>query len=462
LTEKEFKKHHYNPWHKKRLLEILEEEKTKLQYFLREEFQPNDVIYDPRNFFCWFCDFRPKTPQENPAQMPSLDIVAVWKHLASKTHKENLKQFWEEMRLEWKLQTNYRMNKGLLNKKIKELETLKNGTTSSFSASEIGDPNHCFSPFVERTSQPRTDVFDDRGESLFDNGTGQKSHSNNNPFPSAQATLSLDIPEVVKEVSATATTNTDTKSNKRVKEPKTLISKNGILQNPTGFHNGERVWGGGIIKVKPEDWIPWPIDLDDENDQYEEGKSYLGEVPTTSFYLKSKSDNGTITNEGEIKVKRTIGYAPNLTRIEVQQLLPDGNIHSGAKPPWLCDDVDNITSTLTTTKATNTTPERPVPSVDLSFLRTSKKKEKNPNRVGADWVRYVQQQQQGGRSAQDNEKTSSEAIDDMWLPKFGRVWNEGPRIASRREFLLEQKIQHDARANYQKTIQNLEQNKHSR
>lgn len=51
-----------------------------------------------------------------------------------------------------------------------------------------------------------------------------------------------------------------------VVQPKTLTSKLGILQNPTGMHQGNRVWGGGIIKVAPKDWIPWPIDLDlDQN-----------------------------------------------------------------------------------------------------------------------------------------------------------------------------------------------------
>ncbi len=45
---------------------------------------------------------------------------------------------------------------------------------------------------------------------------------------------------------------------------KTVTSDKGILQNPTGWHEGERVWGGGIVKVKS--WAPWPIDTDPDAD----------------------------------------------------------------------------------------------------------------------------------------------------------------------------------------------------
>ena len=44
--------------------------------------------------------------------------------------------------------------------------------------------------------------------------------------------------------------------------PKTLISKDGIMQNASGFHEGKRVWGGGIVRVPKEEWVPWPIDLE--------------------------------------------------------------------------------------------------------------------------------------------------------------------------------------------------------
>jgi hypothetical protein len=52
--------------------------------------------------------------------------------------------------------------------------------------------------------------------------------------------------------------------------PRTVISVNGIKQNPTGWDQGERVWGGGIVKYKREgEWQPWPIDLDNETDAFD-------------------------------------------------------------------------------------------------------------------------------------------------------------------------------------------------
>ena len=41
-----------------------------------------------------------------------------------------------------------------------------------------------------------------------------------------------------------------------------LHSASGIVQCSTGWLDGRRVWGGGIIKVPQAAWVPWPIDLD--------------------------------------------------------------------------------------------------------------------------------------------------------------------------------------------------------
>ncbi|KAJ3091959.1 Coiled-coil domain-containing protein 84 [Quaeritorhiza haematococci] len=56
---------------------------------------------------------------------------------------------------------------------------------------------------------------------------------------------------------------------------KTIISPAGIYQNPTGWHGTTRVWGGGIVKYqKPGIWIPWPIDVDDESQDF--ATSHMG------------------------------------------------------------------------------------------------------------------------------------------------------------------------------------------
>lgn len=39
------------------------------------------------------------------------------------------------------------------------------------------------------------------------------------------------------------------------------------MQNPSGWHNGQRVWGGGIIKytgARLSEWLMWPIDQERE------------------------------------------------------------------------------------------------------------------------------------------------------------------------------------------------------
>lgn len=41
-----------------------------------------------------------------------------------------------------------------------------------------------------------------------------------------------------------------------------LVSSSGIKQNVYGYtETGIRVWGGGIVKLSPKEWKPWPIDL---------------------------------------------------------------------------------------------------------------------------------------------------------------------------------------------------------
>jgi hypothetical protein len=52
--------------------------------------------------------------------------------------------------------------------------------------------------------------------------------------------------------------------------------------------------------------------LDDENDEYEEGKSYLGEYPTISSHHRTKNDMNSSTEQNEQPFKRTIGYAPSM------------------------------------------------------------------------------------------------------------------------------------------------------
>eukprot|EP01121_Diplochlamys_sp_Union-15-3_P008552 TRINITY_DN2277_c0_g1_i2.p1 TRINITY_DN2277_c0_g1~~TRINITY_DN2277_c0_g1_i2.p1 ORF type:complete len:213 (+),score=53.64 TRINITY_DN2277_c0_g1_i2:388-1026(+) len=185
------------------------------------------------------------------------------------------------------------------------------------------------------------------------------------------------------------------------KEPVTVISKLGIYQNPTGWHQGRRVWGGGIVKVKQEDWIPWKIDLDDSVSTYI-GESFMGEVPT--FH-----QNQTIQTSESLRGLTTAkAWAPNLMSIEVQELTPgEGNVHSGAIPPWMKQDDDKTNADLEALLEKFRKQER------------ERKKKKNPNRVGAD---FVMKQLYKHKASED------------WLPNFGGVWQPGPRSLTKKEF----------------------------
>lgn len=105
----------------------------------------------------------------------------------------------------------------------------------------------------------------------------------------------------------------------------------------------------------------------------------------------------------------------NLTFIGVQELQEgEGNIHTGATPPWLREDDDEEDDSEKTKKSDGL---EIGPSLQdfKKHAERMKKESRNPNRVGANFER---------------EQTTS----DGWLPSFGGVWNPGPRWQSRHEF----------------------------
>ncbi|XP_072049878.1 centrosomal AT-AC splicing factor-like [Amphiura filiformis] len=98
-----------------------------------------------------------------------------------------------------------------------------------------------------------------------------------------------------------------------------------------------------------------------------------------------------------------------LTSIGVQVLKAgEGNIHTGATPPWMMRDEDDNTNHMLG------------PSLDdyNKHLERERKRKLNPNRVGANFDHVT-------------------ATRDEWLPSFGRVWNQGRRWQSRHQFKKE-------------------------
>nr|XP_037279644.1 centrosomal AT-AC splicing factor-like [Rhipicephalus microplus] len=103
-----------------------------------------------------------------------------------------------------------------------------------------------------------------------------------------------------------------------------------------------------------------------------------------------------------------------------------GNIHTGAKPPWLYeeseedDDEEPTTPKRPCIGEVSKTPIGPTMEDFQKHLFLEKRKKLNPNRVGANFDHFS--------------KTSEE-----WLPSFGRVWNFGRRWQSRSQYRKEEK-----------------------
>ncbi|XP_046862931.1 centrosomal AT-AC splicing factor-like, partial [Xenia sp. Carnegie-2017] len=136
--------------------------------------------------------------------------------------------------------------------------------------------------------------------------------------------------------------------------------------------DGQRVWGGGVVKysARSDQWYPWEFDLED----------------------------GRKAPKGAKKLRVTVEATKNG---EISQ-----NIHTGATPPWLLPDDD---------ETTHSSAIGPSFSEFQKHAERLKKRGKNPYRVGANFDRTCK-------------------VDNEWLPSFGGVWNSGPRWQTRRSF----------------------------
>lgn len=101
----------------------------------------------------------------------------------------------------------------------------------------------------------------------------------------------------------------------------------------------------------------------------------------------------------------------------------EGNVHSGAPPPW-----------LDATKGDNLNSDWKQEARDRVTSRAGKSK-LNPKRVGAAWAerrKLELEMERRGELVNNN-------FDANWLPNFGRVWQSGTRKESRKEFQMENK-----------------------
>ena len=168
---------------------------------------------------------------------------------------------------------------------------------------------------------------------------------------------------------------------------RSLKNKHGIIQNPTGYHDGIRVWRSGIMKysIQSNQIIP-------------------------SKYVKTSVNNAKMSipqnqNIYTVDAKSDITFS----KVKLKFDKSKGNIFTGAKPPWLIKERDDDSSNETKIIG---------PSIsDLEkHLKKKEKAKLNPKRVGANFDHNIN----------DTSET--------WLPSFGRVWTQGARWKSRHEY----------------------------
>ncbi|KAG0628292.1 hypothetical protein M758_1G015600 [Ceratodon purpureus] len=128
----------------------------------------------------------------------------------------------------------------------------------------------------------------------------------------------------------------------------------------------------------------------------------------------------------------------DLSNVVRPPLLPgEGNVHSGATPPWIGPGVDDKLFVAPSTEIGPTM--EPVKKRLLSKNQERKlAKLRPPNRVGAAWAE-VRRAQLEREARGETEGEGVPQADATWLPNFGRIWQSGSRHDTRKEFEAEKR-----------------------
>ncbi|KAM5132305.1 centrosomal AT-AC splicing factor [Mantella aurantiaca] len=127
-----------------------------------------------------------------------------------------------------------------------------------------------------------------------------------------------------------------------------------------------------------------------------------------SVYLQCSATATSSSSVSSVLENPSVLPATSLTCIGQQMVHNEGNIHTGAVPPWMtADEEDTIKQEIG-------------PALE-GFLKHKEKmllKKLPPKRVGANFDHNT-------------------PTDESWLPSFGRVWNSGRRWQSRHQYRKE-------------------------
>ncbi|KAK3754010.1 hypothetical protein QZH41_020290, partial [Actinostola sp. cb2023] len=304
------RKHVYSKKHKYALDNVLLKFGKKVEEVLKYLRKPcvEDGELEPgAKFWCHFC--RESCNKHVTDREVSIYYGGVFEHFASQEHHKNVHRFWREHGAE-----KDRKNMFLIDKE--QFISFKEGVDKVLREHEaVLESNH------------------------------QKEAEKIKQMEVEQKLASLQPPEI--------------RNQRQQIIYKTVQNEYGILQNPTGWHEGCRVWGGGIFKYRQgsDQWFPSEMDLND------------GVAGQSNACMDSLS------------VQTDIAFSENLKCINPPELNPgEGNVHTGATPPWLKDDDDTVNTCASTEIG---------PSLEYfkKHVKRMKKASQNPNRVGANFDR---------------------------------------------------------------------------
>ncbi|KAJ8518490.1 hypothetical protein ON010_g18202 [Phytophthora cinnamomi] len=174
---------------------------------------------------------------------------------------------------------------------------------------------------------------------------------------------------------------------------KTVSSTDGVLQNPLGRHEGRRVWGGGIVKLRKAEWIPWAIDQLVKEEQADRPETHLAGKDGPAFVHRVTE---LARGEGLSSIA-SVSWGAGV-----------GNVHTAAVPPWMVQTEEEYKKCNHREQAALT----PTPPTRTNRVETEATKRR-------DIFSELQSKSEYGPD---------------WLPNFGGVWQEGPRSKTKQAF----------------------------
>ncbi|RMX62234.1 hypothetical protein KXD40_004988 [Peronospora effusa] len=347
-----WRKHVFSHGHQKAASEFLHVQLNRLQTIWKPvTFKSLD------HFCCVFCDLA----------LVSADALA---HFASKLHRKRVQAFCRHYRCD--VDRQIRSQLSLQEVQVQEFERRLN-------ASKVTDQ-------VERNEK--------------DEEVKHAANERVEVFLSSAASKLQEVQErgrAFKEMSDVAvTTESEQESllgpqRVRVKCGKTVTSSEGILQNSFGRHEGKRVWGGGIVKLRKAEWILWPIDQLVKEEQADQP-----DMQQTGMEGMSFTHRVTEIAQGE-----------GLSSVKpVSWVACVGNVHTAAVPPWMVQTEEEYKKCNQRKQAVR------FPVVATGLTNKADKKRR-------DVFSELQSKSEYGKD---------------WLPNFGGVWQEGPRSKTKQAF----------------------------